>query len=819
MPDPVLMQQAMTVLEWPALLDQVARHARSAMGAERCRSLPLETELEVAKTRLQETAEMVRLQEQGDPFPSLPVPDVRPVLARAAKEAVLEPHDLRDLSVVLDIALEAVRYVRRRQAIVPALFEAAAPLDELHAVKQAIDRCIDPEGNIRESATPELRRLMHHAQGLKQKMRQRLEVILASSRYAEVLQEKYFAQRENRYVVPVKSEMRTRIPGIVHDVSASGATVFLEPRELVELNNAIKVADLEVEREVRRILQELSALVAGSVPVLETDLDVLARLDCIAAKAAFSLLVKGHEIGLNVAGRIALRQARHPLLVLAKEEVVPNDVVLDETVRVLVISGPNTGGKTVTLKVIGLVALMVRAGLQPPCAPDSEMALFREIYADIGDAQDLARDLSSFSAHITQMIRLLEQASPCGPDASGSGDQRQPKALVLPPKALVLLDELVTSTDPAEGAALAEALLIRLSELAMKVVVTTHYQALKALAQTTAGFLNASVDFDVSRLAPTYRLIMGMPGGSSAIEIAGRLGLEESILDHARQLLGQEGGGREAQVEQMLAQLHAQQRRLDQNLARTTELKREAERAARESAEIAERLRGSEREDRRRAKRQLTDELLQARAEVQAVLDSLKAERKLIKAKEAKQRLAEVQERTQQRLAASVGREPPVPIDQLRSGDRVEIPSLGASGTLLESPSGKKRVRVKVGDTEMSVAVPLLAAHGVAEELEPLSPAGSRPLRDSTRSLSSDEAVTVLDVRGRTVEEALDMAITALDRAVLAGAQSIRIIHGHGTGRLRQALRAYLKDSPYVAGYRSGERMEGGDGVTIVELK
>jgi DNA mismatch repair protein MutS2 len=361
---------------------------------------------------------------------------------------------------------------------------------------------------------------------------------------------------------------------------------------------------------------------------------------------------------------------------------------------------------------------------------------------------------------------------------------------------------------------LAEALLRRLSELGMNVVVTTHYQSLKALAQTMPGFLNASVDFDVSRLAPTYHLIMGVPGGSSAIEIAGRLGLEEDILGHARRLLDQGGRGREAEIEQMLTQLHEQQRRVDRDQARLTELKEQAERAARDATEIAERLRVSEREERRRAKRQLTDELLKARAEVQAVLDSLKSDRKLVKAKEAKAHLAEIQARALHGLSAAAASEARVPVDQLQAGDRVEIVTLGTGGRLLESPKGKKRVRVKVGETEMSVAVSLLAAQGGPEE--PERPPGGPTFRQFHPQAEPPE---VLDVRGRTVEEALEMAIAALDQAVLAGGHSLRIIHGHGTGRLRQALREYLKTSPYVASSRSGERLEGGEGVTIVELK
>lgn len=784
------------------------------MGAERCRALLLESGLEAAQARLRETAEMVALRESTEPFPTLNFPDLRDALGRAGKGAMLDTHELRDLSIVLGLAADAARYLDRRREEVPALCAAAAPLEGLRPsqpvarLKWNIDRCVDPEGNIRESATPDLRRLMHHAQALKQSMRRRLEVILASRRYADVLQEQYFAQREGRYVVPIKAEMRGKIPGIVHDVSGSGATVFLEPRELVELNNAIKVADLDVEREVKRILQELSLEVAGHVSALVAGLEGLAALDCVCAKAAFSHLVRGHQVTLNDQGRVHLRQARHPLLVLARERVVANDILMDERVRVLVISGPNTGGKTVTLKIVGLFALMVRCGLQPPCAVDSEMALFPEIYADIGDAQDLAKDLSSFSAHMTQMIRLLEHAV----SAAGAGGGETAAG---PSKALVLLDEPVTSTDPAEGAALAEALLIRLADLGMKVVATTHYNTLKALAHTTPGFMNASVEFDVTRLAPTYRVIMGMPGGSSAIDIAGRLGMDETILDHALGLLRRE----DRVLEQMLGELQEKQRRLDEDTARIAALKEEAEQATRETAEVAERLKSTERDERKGVKKKLADELLRARAQVQEVLDGLKGERTLVKAKEAKQRLAEIEERTRAQLVPEQER---VPLDRLQAGDRVEIVSLGTTGTLLEAPQGKKRVKVKVGEAEMSVAASLLA--GLAGQEEPVKAGSSAGWPTPGRkgvSLSGGEgeAPTVLDLRGKTAEEALDETIAALDKAALSGAPSLRIIHGHGTGRLKAVLRDYLKDSPYVATFRAGERAEGGDGVTIAELR
>ncbi|MBM4125660.1 MAG: hypothetical protein FJ246_12050, partial [Nitrospira sp.] len=592
--------------------------------------------------------------------------------------------------------------------------------------------------------TPDLRRLTHQAQDLKLQMRRRLETILASTRYAEVLQERYFAQREGRYVVPVKAEMRSKIPGIVHDVSGSGATVFLEPRELVELNNSIKVAELEVAREVTRILQELSAEVASHSPALLEGLAVLATLDCIAAKASLGHLVRGRTVTLNRLGRVALMQARHPLLMLAREQVVANDVVLDETVRVLVISGPNTGGKTVTLKIVGLFALMVRAGLLLPCGPDSEMALFPKVYADIGDAQDLAKDLSSFSAHMIQMIRLMENALPVrGRDGRPPG----------PTEALVLLDEPVTSTDPAEGAALAEALLLRLADLGMKVVATTHYNSLKALAQTTPGFKNASVEFDVSRLAPTYRLIMDLPGGSSAIDIAGRLGMDEEILEQARRLLRRE----DRVLEQMLGDLQEKQRRVNDDVDRIALLKAEAERSAKEAAAIEERLRLTEREERKSAKKKLTDDILQARAQVQAVVEGLKSERTVGKAKEAKQRLAEIEAQARERLVKPAET---VPVEQLAAGDRVEIVGLGSVGVLLEAPQGKKRVRVRVGEGEMSVALSGLVgvAAAAAEQLPKAQRAQPDRLKPSPGGDGLGESM-VVDVRGKAADEALELTV------------------------------------------------------------
>ncbi len=430
------------------------------------------------------------------------------------------------------------------------------------------------------------------------------------------------------------------------------------------------------------------------------------------------------------------------------------------------------------------------------------MAIFPKLYADIGDAQDLSRDLSSFSAHMSQMVQLLAESA----RSLGIG--------VDPGQSLVLLDEPVTSTDPQEGAALAEALLCHLASLNMKVVVTTHYGPLKELAQTMPGFANASVEFDVTRLAPTYRLFLGVPGGSSALEIAGRLGMDEKILDDARQRLPKD----DRRLEDLMVDLQQKQRQLADDVERAAQARAEAERAAAEARALQARMEEAELEARKGLKKKLGEQFQRARVEVQATVDALKREQKLIKAKETTQRLSELEIQTKQELLPAGE---PIPVEHLRIGDQVEIAALGMTGSLLEDPQGKKRVRVKVGEGEVLATVANLigVASGKAVPPSPASSSASNPRRFSTGGGLGFDEQTVVDVRGQAADEALDQVIAALDRATLDGAPFLRIIHGHGTGKLKATLREYLKGSPYVAGIRPGDRAEGGDGVTIVSVR
>ncbi len=798
---------AQSALEWPLVLEHLAHHATSVLGASACRTLPLEATLEAAERRMQETSEMVALRAGTDGFPGLRTPDVRDHLGRTLKGGALDAPECREVGLLVQATEDVVRYAVRHRQEAPALAALAEPLPPLPALaslRAEIEWVVDTDGVMKESASSELKRLTQQVHHLKEAMRRRLEAIVHSTRYADVLQDRYFVQREGRYVLPVKTELRTKIPGIVHDVSSSGATVFFEPRELVELNNAIRVGELAVDREVRRILQELSGQIGRHAEALAQAQEILAALDVVGAKAALAMQLRAQPVPLSERGRVRLLQARHPLLALSRASVVANDIVLDEPVQVMVISGANTGGKTVTLKLVGLFALMVRAGLWLPCDAGSEMAWFAEVFADIGDAQDLAKDLSSFSSHVMRMIQLLQMLDVQW--GTGAGAQG---------RYLVLLDEPMTSTDPAEGAALAQALLSRLASRGAKAIVTTHYTELKAMAQSSPGFVNASVEFDVARLAPTYRLLAGIPGGSSAIEIAGRLGMDEALLEDAREHVRSD----ELDLERLLSDVQSKQRAVADELARTEVARREAEALAMEARLVTERVRQAEQTEQRQARKKMADDLQRARASIQDIVDGLKRERTVEKAKAARARLAAVEAES---LPPAAAAGPGVPLERLSVGDVVELANLGTQGILLETPAGRPRVRVRVGGSELSVPIDGLVGGGpatlkVQERGGVSGPPGSRKTSWSRGPV--EEPPMVVDVRGRAADEALDDVIAALDRATLGGSPVLRIIHGHGTGKLKTSLRDYLKHSPYVTGFRAGDKSEGGDGATIVELK
>ncbi|RMH31570.1 MAG: hypothetical protein D6690_15605 [Nitrospirae bacterium] len=799
-----LQEQTRRALEWDTLLETLSTEARSTLGQIRCRQLSLDADLASARMRQSETQEMLEVFNRIPNFPALAVPDVSNVLARSAKGGILEAQELRDLSRLLWMARDVKQGLSTLADEVPRLWSHARELEECPWVREAIDHCIDEDGQIRESASPELTTLFQQSQSLRRQVRHRVESLLASGRFDEVLQGRYYAERANRYVLPIKTEKQQHVPGIVHDVSSSGATVFLEPREFVELNNAVRTADLQLEHAIRRLLHELSAMIGAHHVAIAKNVDILVELDVIGAKARLSRAIQGRPVLLNDRQHIVLRQARHPLLALKKDHVVANNLTMDEQTRILVISGPNTGGKTVTLKLLGLFGLMVKAGILLPCEEGSEMAVFQNIYADIGDAQDLERNLSSFSAHLVHVIRILNELQETGQQA------------------LALFDELGTSTDPLEGAALAEAVIERLSEIGCKVAVTTHFPSLKTLAWRRAGVCNVSHEFDLHRFVPTYRLVEGLPGQSSALDIAARLGLDAKILRQAQSLVQRS----EQTMESVLRGLHLKNRQLDEELRKAREDRREAERVLNETLAMREHIRATEQRERTRIRQRLQAELAQARRTIHAVMEEVKREKTLPRIDSARRQLADLEEEA----ARWTARSELLSIDQAREGDWVELRLLGLCGQLLESPQGKKSVKIRVGNREISVGCDQIAGR---LEVVPSDDRGGQAAAESLREVDGrtsgiqrlrtpdvcTRGLSTLDVRGKSAEEALNETVSALDRAVIDGTTRLRIIHGRGTGKLKSVLRAYFAESPYVAHFRPGERHEGGDGATVLELK
>lgn len=798
-PESPISRMTERVLEWPQLLEALGQETASSLGREHCYSMPLARDLPTAVQLQTETKEMLSLLEGDHPLPSLMFPDIRDILSRAAKEGVLDGPELRDVSLVLELGHSTKSTLQSHAELCPTLARFGMVFQDLVWVKRSIDHCIDSHGTIRETASPELLELTQKSQGLRHTMRRKLEHMLTSQEYEEQLQERFFAEREGRYVIPVKSGRQHTVDGIVHDISSSGATVFIEPRHLIELNNAIKFADLQVAQETRRILQDLSHLVTESVSAIQENLVELAHVDCLMAKARLSQKLKGTPIKLVPQQAINLRQARHPLLMFTKDVVVPNSINIDAHTRMLVISGPNAGGKTVSLKMVGLFALMVKIGLFPPCSPDSEMGLFDRIYADIGDTQDLSKDLSSFSGHIVNMIGLLQDMA--RPPQSGSG------------ATLVLLDEVGSSTDPIEGAALAEALLCHLSQQGCTILVTTHYPSLKTLAVRNPLAHNASQEFNLDTLSPTYRLLDGIPGRSSALEIAGRLGLDSHIISHAESLIER----KDHHLQQVFQSLQDSQRQLDENMTKATQLREEAQRFHHEAEVMRAAMGQQEREDRQRYRKQWQREFSQAQRTLRDLLDTLKKEKTPEQAGKAQQTLSALNQHIHQNLSLPERESLVTP----QEGDWVEVEALGTQGVLLEGPEGKKHVSIRVGSRTLKISP--LGLRVIPSPSSPHSPSVKVPLIHRNRAIEFSPSnptryEETIDLRGSRIEEGLEMVELTLDRAMASQTRYVKIIHGKGTGALQSSIRQYCRSSPYISVFRAGEPAEGGDGVTIIEL-
>jgi DNA mismatch repair protein MutS2 len=785
-------------LEWDRVLGAVASRCAGPLGRELALALPFSETREQARNLLAQSAEAVRILEDGRTLPVGEVDDVREAIERARVGGVLSPVELRGIGRLLGAARALRRFLASRRAAAPALFEACSTDPTLDDLADEISGSFEPDGTLADRASPRLRELRSEWHAARQRMLSRMEDLMG--RYEGVLQDRFVTEREGRWVLPVRSDSHERFPGIVHSTSASGATLFVEPRAVVGMGNRLKVLQADVTREEEAVYARLTALVSDALPSVEAAAGALALADVRSAIATLARDLSLRFPDVVDEPRIEMRLARHVLLAMDLPAVVPSDLSL-KAGRAMVVSGPNAGGKTVALKTMGLAVLMVRAGMPVACGDGSVVGLFDVVLTDVGDDQSLQKNLSTFSAHISNIVEILQETTR---------------------GALVLLDELAGGTDPREGEALAAGVLDSLCARGGAVAATTHYEGLKALALGDDRFINASVGFDLATMTPTFRLATGVPGSSSALAVARRYGMPSTVVERAERFLTREDQNFEAVVRK----LHDERAALE--LARAAAEQREGEAAA-----ARERLELEIENAKNREKRMLGDEARELMERLRRARDDLRDAQARLRAKKIEPEALREAERSIERVSGEVamggplerlvappaeGPSEPVRASELKKGTRVWVPRLRAEAEVVDV-SGDL-VRVAAGPLKLSIAASELRAVAPAEPV----PSRPAPRGQALRQATPADAVLLqtrdntCDVRGLRAEDAVAMAMTFLDRAIGERHGAVFLLHGHGTGALRQAIREELGRSPYVAKWRAGDTDQGGDGVTVVWL-
>ncbi|MBX3246052.1 MAG: Smr/MutS family protein [Myxococcales bacterium] len=793
-PDPEL-DKTLADLEWPRIEAAVAARCRGPLGARL--ELPLATGRAEARRALDETAEVLRLLEEDEALPFEGARELGPALTRVAREGSLDGPALRDVMIVLGCAKTLRRFLHARRERMPHLADACAFDPTLDRLQDELSACIEPDGTLSDRASPELRRLRGEVSALRERILRRLEQMLVA--HDAILQDRFVTEREGRYVIPVRRDAHEKLQGIVHGTSASGATVFVEPRALVSQGNHLKMLQGELAREEARILAQLSELVREQLPSLEAAVRSIDHADLRQASARLGRDLDARVLPLADGPELSLREARHPILLLDGVDVVPADLELAAG-RGLVLSGPNAGGKTVALKVVGLSALMMRAGLPVPAAEGSRAGFFSPIASDVGDEQSIEKNLSTFSAHVTNLSRLLA--------STRHG-------------ALVLLDELAGGTDPQEGSALACALVDAFLRRGAALAVTTHYEALKAMAARDERLENAAVGFDVERMQPTFALHHGVPGASSALAVAQRFGIPADVVAVARGVLPEQSRTFDELVRSLDTQrqeLAVARARLDDERAELTRRAAKLDEAHAALAAAREKVLDTEAE-------KLRDALRRAREDVRQARRLLKKAPTEATVSDVKRRIEEAAKATAARpdVPSPADHGPPVDPATLALGARVWVPRLRTEAEVVEGPT-RGKVRVGAGALRLWVDVkelraPAETARAAKASLRDEAPTESPEHRPTPRVRPMDPDNT-LDVRGMRADDAVSLAESFLDRMYGSPDAVAYILHGVGTGALREVIRDMLRrDMSYVRSFRGGTPEEGGDRLTVVQLK
>jgi len=780
-------EHTLSVLEFPGLLRVVMQYAVSALGRRFLSHLRPTADFAEIRAKFQEIQELRDLQDREGPLPLTDFPDLAPWLAKAAVPgSLLPPEALNDILCVLRLTRAVRQYLGQGGERTPLLAARASRLNELPELRRALVDSISPHNFILDQASPALARLRRELAATREQLNRFIRQTFFSPPHLNAIQSPLISQRHGRYVIPLKADHKGAIPGIIHDTSQTRATLYLEPLAIVEMNNALNLLGNQEKREEEAVLRRLTDMVRHWQAELQENQAVLAELDAIAAKVEYARRFQAREPLLKSRGGVDFRQARHPLLLARQHEnpqaaatVVPVDLKLTEEQRFLIISGANAGGKTVALKTLGLLTLMVQSGIPIPVAEGSEFAPFARVFADIGDPQDLERDLSTFSAHLLRILDFLAD---------------------LPDRALVLLDELGTATDPTEGGALALALLRAFQRRGAYGAATTHLPLIKRFAAREPGFQNAAVVFDEETKRPTYRLAYGLVGTSNALAIARELGLSPEILAEAESYLDAE----ELKAYRLLAEVEAAQEQLARREAELRERQKEMDRQAREIVALRREIHQERQQLRGEALKQAQAAIRKAEAEFKGILDRLRCQ------EESWGRLRqELSVRAKELVKSLEPGPPPAGGDaaEFAPGQPVFLPALGLTGEVLAAPVKDGKLTVQVRKVKLRVS---------PEEVAPLTgTSGPEPETRPAGFYPAPRCLPTLNIIGLRVDEALPLVDRLLDQAILQGAERVDIIHGVGTGRLKQAVREHLKQHAGVKAIHGDEN----PGVTLVDLK
>lgn len=790
-------ERTLRVLEFDKIIDRLKSLTASDLGRELVQELAPQTDFNTVERMLAETSDGVScIMRRGSP-PLGGISDIRYSLKRLDIGGILNPGELLKLGGVLRAARKLKNYVNDKidEDNTNIVNELISSLETNLRLEQKIETCILSEEEIADNASPTLNNIRRQIKDRQASIKEKLNDLIRSSKHQKHIQESVVTLRGDRYVIPVKQEHRSEIPGMVHDASSSGATLFIEPMAVVEANNAIKQLKIKEQAEIERILAELSQDAALILPQLNANISIMARLDFIFAKARLAVDSKCVCPKINHSGIITIKKGRHPLLDATK--VVPIDFWIGEKFNSLIVTGPNTGGKTVSLKTVGLFTLMTQSGLLIPANEGTQMSVFEKVYADIGDEQSIEQSLSTFSSHMKNIVEILKNVDD---------------------KSLVLFDELGAGTDPTEGAALAMSILECLHQIGATTLATTHYSELKVYAISTIGVENASCEFDVETLRPTYRLLIGVPGKSNAFAISKRLGLTEDIIERAKEFLTQE----DIRFEDILLSIEKNRSEAEREKMRAESYRLEAERLKKDLEDQKRKLEAQKESELRKAKEEARSILIDSKRQAEELVSEMKRLAKEQEEAEVRRQTEELRQKLnksinnlEDSLAQSImPRQGLVkPPKNLKPGDSVLIVNLNQKGTVVSVPDKNGEALVQAGIMKINVHISNLKI--IDEQKQQIKKTGMGKIGVSKAQNMSSE----IDLRGMLLDEAVDVVDKYLDDASIAGLGEVTLIHGKGTGALRSGLQQHLKHNPHVKSFRLGKLGEGEAGVTIVEVK